>query len=192
MCSVFRASASRCREASLPRTQHAGSQFSGFDNNQDSAIRLAPGARATLVECAFRGNSVARRSGSSRGAGPVMGLHTGVDGVGAAAWFHKCYFDRNSAPKPGEVAADNRAARVYSSSWLPAVYDRELEKQVLPWVLVEHGGDGAEAAGGAGEDPSRPDVFADVARERGAFLRPTDPFFRQVWVAGMLLPSVPG
>lgn len=152
---------------------HADSHFSGFDNNQDAAIRLEPGARATVTDSIFTHNTAARGGGDDTGSGPVMGLNTGVTGTGAAAWFHDCLFRGNVAPAPGDVAVSDRASRVFSNTRLPMVWDRALEQEVGPWRL--------EPLEPHQSPRQQPDVFGPVASEGGAeFLRPADTFYQQV------------
>lgn len=156
----------------------ADSHFSGFDNTGDSAIRLEPGARATVTASVFERNTAARGGGSASGSGPIMGLHTGVSGIGAAAWFDDCLFRGNVAPSPGEVAVGDRACRVYSNTRLPTVWDRALRREVASWQLVPLQ---------TQQSPQEQvDVFAVVADEGGAFLRPTDSFLLDVRSDGII------
>eukprot|EP00892_Ulva_mutabilis_P003618 jgi/Ulvmu1/1628/UM113_0005.1 len=165
------------------------SQFFNFDNDEDATIRLEPGARATVVDCTFSRNTIARRGGgrSAYAAGPVIGLRSGLDGTGAAAWFHGCLFLHNVAPTSGEAAVDDRAARVYSTSRQPTVFDRSLLQEIDAWHL---------APLEVHESPAQqPDVFAYVTATGRPFLRPSDGFYQQVFeetgTAMADMPSLP-
>eukprot|EP00892_Ulva_mutabilis_P003623 jgi/Ulvmu1/1632/UM113_0009.1 len=151
------------------------SQFYNFSNNNDAAMRLAPGARATISNAEFVGNaakaangnttSAAEATGSAVAAGPVMGLYGGGGYSGSAAWLWNCMFTDNSAPVSGEVAVESRSCRVFSNSAELTVWDRQRAAGVGVWPLLHE----SEAAAAEGMPPD----------QRG-FPLPTDALFERL------------
>ena len=109
-----------------------------------------------------------------------MGLYAGPDKQAAAAWFHDCEFSGSLAGVPGEVAIENRNCRVYSTTFLPTIWDRELGSLVSAWRLIL---DEVPASGETTRQPRKHNLnaFADVESDpESTFLRPRDEFFRRI------------
>ena len=153
----------------------AGSHFSKFSKDNDGVIRLEPGARATIAHTTFLNNEVGTDAPDTVAAGPVMGLYAGSDKQGAAAWFQDCEFGGSIADGPEEVAIANRYCRVYSTTALPTVWDRELGRQVSAWGLILD-----DVFDDTMGQPAV-NAFEDVESDTGsAFLRPRDETFQRI------------
>eukprot|EP00892_Ulva_mutabilis_P003621 jgi/Ulvmu1/1630/UM113_0007.1 len=158
-------------------------EFFGFHHDNDAAVRLAPGSRATISDAKFVRNEVAHDIPTAAAglgavaAGPAIGLYGRDGGSGSAACLWNCTFDSNSAPVAGQVAVETRACRVFSNRVQPSVWDRKLSRTLEAWPLRP-----AWSAGAAGGMPP----------DQKGFPRPTDALFQQLvqeQVAGTDLPA---
>ena len=150
-------------------------------------MRVKAGARATIVNTTFNKNIVQTGTASKVAAGPAMGLKTwsGTYNLtrGSAAWFMDCTFSNSITAVPGEVSVEDSESSVFTNTPLPTVWHRNNSVELRAQTV-------APSTEGAG-----PDVFADVAKRLGPFLRPDDPDFLalvddQAALTGMQEPEI--
>lgn len=150
-------------------------------------MRVKPGARATVVNTTFNKNIVQTGTASKVAAGPAMGLKTwsGTYNLtrGSAAWFMDCTFSNSTAAVPGEVSVEDSESSVFTNTPLPTVWHRNNSAELRAQTV-------APLTEGVGRD-----VFANVSKRLGPFLRPDDPAFlalveEQAALTGMQKPEI--
>jgi hypothetical protein len=117
---------------------HADSVLTHLDKDQNTAVRVAAGASATVARCTFANNNAFTTDDDKDAGGPALGLLSGGGGGNGAAdaWalLQACTFANNTAGVGGDVMVETSKCRVYTMAAEPReVFSGETDTLIEPW-----------------------------------------------------------